>query len=300
MMNINDYIQMAAKDLIRKLNAGVPLCQCNTLTFKGEQLPDYNDAVLQDLYILRYGMAYAYEYKKLYKTMMDEMDVIRMTDVIWFGNKLEVVSFGCGTMIDYWALKRVFSEKAQIIYHGVDVVDWNNKVPACQEDVVKFHKQTASEYLASCEKLTADAYVFPKSISELDDEEIEAICNVWREKNIENEEVSLLFAMRSTDGNMLSDFKKAEKLCGALSSVGMTCTNTTIVDGVREKVYNLDEDFAEDIWWNVYNMLKNLPIMCKKYTSSLCNCNLCRENRNLPIGYNSYMKLKVFTFRKAA
>ena len=297
MMNINDYISMSAENFMRKLNAGVPLCQCKTLTFKEEQLPDYTNEIVQDFYIMRYGMAYAFEYKKLYKTMMENISSDVLDELTIYNRDFEVVSLGCGNMIDYWALRRVFPEEYTINYHGIDVVDWNNKFPCYPGDSMDFQKCKISEYFSSCDCFSADAYIFPKSISEFDDEEIEAVCESWRDKGIYNDEVHLLFAMRSTDTNLKLDCKKAKKLSSTLASFGMKSNGPVKVEGVGRKVYNLDKDFSENVWKKVYGDLENFPKACKKH-NNFCNCSACDFGRTLPIGYDRYMRLKIYTFRR--
>lgn len=163
MMTITDYINMKAEGLKNKLAAGASLCGCRSLRFDAGRVPDYTNDILQDVYVLRYGLAYAFEYKKMYTRLLDRT----LPE-----HELDVVSLGCGNMIDYWSLKQVLPASCQVRYHGVDKIDWEDKFSACPGDSVDFTQQDIYAYLDSCKELSADVYIFPKSISELAEEEI--------------------------------------------------------------------------------------------------------------------------------
>lgn len=92
MISITDYINMKADNFKEKIANGYDLCGCDTLRFDYGNLPDYTDDLLQDVYAMRYGLAYAHEYKVMYAKMLESLKP---------GFKLEVTSLGCGNMIDY-------------------------------------------------------------------------------------------------------------------------------------------------------------------------------------------------------
>lgn len=286
-----NYIANVLFDLNNRLNHGEKLCGCRSLQFNGGHLPDYNDPLVQDIYILRYGLAYAYEYKQMYSRFFQESEV---------GKNLEVVSVGCGNMIDYWALRKEAPKNCKIVYHGVDTIEWNKRFYSFLGPTVDFNHQSISEYLAARDKLTADVYVFPKSISEISDAELEKICNIIREKGIDKKEVHLLFAMRANETSLKMDWQKTTRLYKVMCEVGMECSNELNINGADSKVYELDENFNSKLNSIVYKTLDNLPNMCKNYKNQECTCNFCEENRNRPMLNNQYMRLQIFTFRKAA
>ena len=112
---------------------------------------------------MRYDLAYAHEYKVMCAEMLESMNP---------GASLEVTSLGCGNMVDYWSLKRVLPANCRVSYHGVDAIDWDDKFAACKGDKIDFALQYISDYLYDCDELKSDVYVFPKSISEIDDNEL--------------------------------------------------------------------------------------------------------------------------------
>lgn len=92
MISITDYINMKADNFKEKIANGYDLCGCDTLRFDYGNLPDYTDDLLQDVYAMRYGLAYAHEYNVMYAKMLESLKPCF---------KLEVTSLGCGNMIDY-------------------------------------------------------------------------------------------------------------------------------------------------------------------------------------------------------
>ena len=64
MISITDYINMKGKKFREKLASGYTMCECDTLRFNEGNLPDYRYYIVQDLYAMRYDLAYAHEYKE--------------------------------------------------------------------------------------------------------------------------------------------------------------------------------------------------------------------------------------------
>lgn len=95
MISITDYINMKGKKFRKKLASGYTMCECDTLRFNEGNLPDYRCYIVQDLYAMRYDLAYAHEYKRMYAEMLESLKP---------GASLEVTSLGCGNMVDYWSL----------------------------------------------------------------------------------------------------------------------------------------------------------------------------------------------------
>ena len=134
----------------------------------------------------------------------------------------------------------------KVNYHGVDVVDWEDKIAACNRDRINFAQESIADYLADCDELTSDVYVFPKSISEIDNDEVEGICRAIYEKGFAKDEVHLLFSMRDNKYNQDLDMAKTKKICAAVKEVGMLLESSTLYKGVEKMVYNCGKDFAID------------------------------------------------------
>lgn len=95
MIEITKYLQTVYEDLQRYVDNDVCLCKFKELNFEAGALPDYEDINIQQLYLLRYAFAYAFEYSRMYLDVLSQMDGV---------NGISVTSVGCGSMIDYWSL----------------------------------------------------------------------------------------------------------------------------------------------------------------------------------------------------
>lgn len=293
MISITDYINMKGKKFREKLASGYTMCSCDSLRFNEGNLPDYRYYIVQDLYAMRYDLAYAHEYKRMYTRLLQRMSP---------GSELEVTSLGCGNMVDYWSLKRVLPANCRVSYHGVDVIDWDDKFAGCKGDKIDFSLQYISDYLYDCDELESDVYVFPKSISEIDDDELEAICRIISEKGFAKDEVHFLFSMRANQYSLERDMAKTDKICAAIRAAGMMPDGKSgsLYTGPDKMIYNCDSDFNIDRLKKSYDMLNNLPYMCDNYHSGCCSCDLCAENRNQPMLKTKYIRYQIFTFRKVA
>lgn len=158
MISITDYINMKGKKFREKLASGYTMCECDPLRFNEGNLPDYRYYIVQDLYAMRYDLAYAHEYKRMYTRLLQRMSP---------GSELEVTSLGCGNMVDYWSLKRVLPANCRVSYHGVDAIDWDDKFAACKGDKIDFSLQYISDYLYDCDELESDVYVSPSPSARL-------------------------------------------------------------------------------------------------------------------------------------
>lgn len=293
MISITDYIKMKGEKFREKLALCYTMCECDTLRFNEGNLPDYRYYIVQDLYAMRYDLAYAHEYKRMYTRLLQRMSP---------GSELEVTSLGCGNMVDYWSLKRVLPANCRVSYHGVDVIDWDDKFAACKGDKIDFSLQYISDYLYDCDELKSDVYVFPKSISEIDDDELEAICRIISEKGFAKDEVHFLFSMRANQYSLDRDRAKTDKICAAIRDTGMMpdVKSGSLYKGLDKMIYNCDSDFNIDGLQSTYDMLNKLPYMCDNYLNGCRSCELCAENRNQPMLKTKYIRYQIFTFRKVA
>lgn len=127
---------------------------------------DYTSDPAQAMYILRYLYGYAYEYKRMYRELLDREPLS--------GNTLAVTSIGCGNMVDYWSLRTALRERpetaAAVDYTGVDISGWSRRfhIRAASGDRAKFVQMDAAAYLKEPDRAASDVYIFPKSIGEFD------------------------------------------------------------------------------------------------------------------------------------
>lgn len=174
MITINKYLDDILFDFKEYVTSGVRLCDLKEVHFDAGILPDYSDIHVQQLYLLRYAYAYSFEYKRMYASLIRRMNP---------GMEIAVTSIGCGSMIDYWALTRVVPNRCTIRYRGIDTIDWSYRMEQRPQDDVLFRNADAVELVSKAKRLTADAYIFPKSISEFSKSDIEEICIALGEKH---------------------------------------------------------------------------------------------------------------------
>lgn len=140
---------------------------------------DYTDPLTQAFYVWRYTLGYGYEYFRAYQEIL-EREIPR--------KELSVVSVGCGTGIDYWALDYALRcaedwdrSETRISYVGIDLIDWSaHAFRLLKNDRLAgsryVYGRDAVEYLCGGEGgdplSGADVVMFPKSILEIDAESL--------------------------------------------------------------------------------------------------------------------------------
>ena len=215
MINITQYLQDIYEDLQRYVDNDVCLCKFKELNFEAGVLPDYEDINIQQLYLLRYAFAYAFEYSRMYLDVLSQMDDV---------NNISVISVGCGSMIDYWSLVHALEMKSKmdcsIRYVGIDIIDWNYKIPQRQNDEVHYLIGNAADIFTNNSQFISDVYFFPKSISEFSDSELNAMANSFSSKKIQKNRFFVCISLREDQGSMDRDMQKTKCLIEAISKNG--------------------------------------------------------------------------------
>ena len=140
-------------------------------------------------------------------------------------------------MIDYWALTRVVPNRCTIRYRGIDTIDWSYRMEQRPQDDVLFRNADAAELISKAKRLTADAYIFPKSISEFSKSDIEEICIALGEKTPLQNTVYFLFSLRTDDRSMERDMSKTNYLFFRL------CWTTVFVSNDNPQyVYHFEQE----------------------------------------------------------
>ena len=116
----------------------------------------YNTSAKLQLYLLKYAYAYGFEYLAMCNEFIKD-----------FADKEEisVVSLGCGTMLEYWALANVLNMREKdeadkgeaekkvfwpiVKYLGVDAIKWNYSMETEERDRdrVKFSQESFEHFL---------------------------------------------------------------------------------------------------------------------------------------------------------
>lgn len=218
MIDITQYLQDIYEDLQRYVDNDVCLCKFKELNFEAGALPDYEDINIQQLYLLRYAFAYAFEYSRMYLDVLSQMDDV---------NSISVTSVGCGSMIDYWSLVHALEIRhkldCSIRYVGIDKIDWNYKIPERQNDEVHYLIGNAADFFTGNSQFVSDVYFFPKSISEFSDGELNAMSNSFSSKNIQKDRFFVCISLREDQGSMDRDIQKTKRLIEAIRENGF-CT----------------------------------------------------------------------------
>ena len=241
MINITQYLQDIYEDLQRYVDNDVCLCKFKELNFEAGAFPDYEDINIQQLYLLRYAFAYAFEYSRMYLDVLSQMDDV---------NNISVTSVGCGSMIDYWSLVHALEMKSKmdcsIRYVGIDIIDWNYKIPQRQNDEVHYLIRNAADIFTNNSQFISDVYFFPKSISEFSDSELNAMANSFSSKKIQKNRFFVCISLRKDQGSMDRDMQKTKCLIEAISKNGFYTKwpyNRYAYYDCNDGIVSLDNDF---------------------------------------------------------
>lgn len=273
MENLYNYLMSVKANFEDYLSSGKALCDLSSMRFNSGNLPDYTNKHIQELYILRYTYAYAFDYKYLYKMALSDVKK----------KHIKVLSIGCGNYVDYFGLRAAVSRSASIDYHGVDVVDWYYKFNADSGDRITFSKGDVLEYLLKQDQLDYDLYIFPKSISEFSKRELQQIGKAIAEMVPSEKNIKILLSLRAKEQSMNSDKANSTVLHDALCECGM------LADSNNRKTYKLksninqlrinkiDESFDNPT--EIDCLLKHLSDYCNE-NQSFAKCNSCPVSTN--------------------
>ena len=207
MLSINDYLDNILIDFESYARSGVKLCDLKSVHYDAGRIPDYSSLHIQQLYLLRYAYAYSFEYKRMYEELLHRSD---------FGSSIAVTSIGCGSMIYFWALANVVPESCRIRYRGIDTIDWAYQISARDQDDMKFICHDAIDCLFKAKTLSADVYIFPKSISEFPASVMRRIGQIFGEKMPAGNTVFFLFSLRTDLGSLERDVNRTRALFNAM------------------------------------------------------------------------------------
>ena len=140
---LNNVVLGAIRRVIEELESGDPeridhvRREMENLCYIRDQEPspeDYSDTVFCDLYLTRFGYAYAFEYSVIYDAIIRSYSAIEQARN---GSPvLGVSTLACGTMIDAWGLAYALAcikendiqelqDDIELSYHGEDRTRWS-------------------------------------------------------------------------------------------------------------------------------------------------------------------------------
>lgn len=268
MINITTYLTKIYEDLKTYIDSDVYLCKFKALNFEAGMVPNYEDINIQQLYLLRYAFAYAFEYSKMYLDVLSQMEGT---------NHISVVSIGCGTMIDYWALTYALEKNkmmnSSIEYVGIDKVDWNYKFPKRLNDQVYYLIGDAKDILKNNGDFFPDVYFFPKSISEFSENQINILANSFSLNNIHKNKFFVCISLRDAEGSTNRDVQKTKCIIEAIGKNGFKTTwpynQFTYYEGYNGITLS-DRSFQYPS--DALQFVKNLYMECANYKIEDSNC----------------------------
>lgn len=256
------------------------LCDLKCIDFGSSALPDYNNVHVQQLYLLRYAFAYAFEYKWIFAKQLPEHKLFGDPDI-------SILSIGCGSCLDYWGAINAITKKrlqSKVKYFGVDKVAWNYVFSARKQDSLDFYKGDIVEYLEENAVLDYNFIVFPKSISEFDKEIFRKICSSIRRIKFSQKHIVLLVSLRNNSNNCLSDLSRVDELVAAFKANkhheyafrNYEKGKCFAVGDEGIRAYDSSFVYPQDI----YNFLNSLMMNCSKYIKRGVSCNNCERLLN--------------------
>ncbi len=210
---IEDYLNLVYEDLKPYIDGEQRLCALKNVNYINN-IPDYTNVRVQQLYLLKYSYAYAYEYTEIYRRILPELRE---------QEKLSVSSIGCGTMIDFWSLiQAMYKENMNLPIHyvGIDKVNWNYRFQGKVPNEVTFLNGNVVDCFLNNQKFVSDIYLFPKSICEFSMEEINQIGMCFKTKPIEKDKFFLCVSLRNSNENKIKDMQKTDILVNAIEQNG--------------------------------------------------------------------------------
>ena len=120
-INITKFIENIYNFRLKEfINNNQDLCELSINFFNGDELPDYSKEHVQESYLLKYSLAYSFEFYEMYNKIIDSLKD---------KGYINVISLGCGSCIDYWSLCYTLYKKninTKINYIGVDKIKWES------------------------------------------------------------------------------------------------------------------------------------------------------------------------------
>ena len=180
------------------------------INFNGGGSMDYSKSWICQQYMLRYTMAYAFEYYVMYFIALSQLDE----------PTARAYSFGCGSGLDCLSLayaKVKLDHDKEVGYRGIDLIDWAENFDLTNLPGVDAKKYVDKEgmlaFLKKDPEYMPNILFFPKILSELNDEIVTSFCNLL--KDLKSEELIVCVSYRSSE-TMSNDFEKVGPIMTAL------------------------------------------------------------------------------------
>lgn len=198
------------------LKYGIDSAGMNSFNYSSGQAQEYSVPWVARHYMLRYAMAYAFEYYVMYALALG-----------WLKDKAKVYSFGCGTGFDCLSLlyaKRKIGYRHDVQYRGTDIAEWSEDCkfdPAVWIPGSKIYYGEKNgdmvNFLNHGEYYVPNILLFPKMLSEVPNEVMDNFCS--KLGGLKDRRLVLCISYRS-DYSHNVDSEVAKKIIDKLNSLG--------------------------------------------------------------------------------
>lgn len=286
-MTINEYLENVFCDFKKLVEHSQDICSLKGLTFERGIIPDYTDEKVQLLYILRYTFAYAYEYREMYKEILNQFDNTE---------SLNVTSFGCGPMTDYWSLNEACKTSSRrFSYTGVDIIDWSHKFKQCPPNGYGFINKDVVKYLEDNNTISSNVLFFPKSIGEFSDDDFSLICDNLSTAIFLQDKIAIGVSLRNESYHNKIDTDRINRLVASICKNNFKITKndpTSYSDSTA--IISCDGSFKYPDDSKYY--IANLQDKCKNHEICENNCS-SRLNRQ-PMLYITNINYKIILLER--
>jgi hypothetical protein len=169
---MNKKMRIIFNDFIKNLDNEKNYCKLKSFNFCSNNLPNYNESIIQQYYLLRFLPAYFVEYFHIYSRLLGEN---------FINNKYNILSIGCGCGLDFWGIKfasELNNSKTEIAYTGMDIVEW--------------------EYWDSCDEEEYNIIIFPKSVGEFDCDSFVNLKESLKNTSFKKDRIAIIASLRSS------------------------------------------------------------------------------------------------------
>lgn len=274
------------------------LCPVKGLRYDGMRIPDYNDIMVQQLYLLRYFPAYLVEYYDIYREILKYKALKK---------PFRVLSIGCGCGLDYYALELALRDQGtncskSVYYTGVDKIKWHYTDSFGNRD----YKIITTNILDlgninQIQEEPFDIIIFPKSIGEFSDNEFELLIGRFNASDFPQKKVFIVSSLRK-EYSAIDQERMRILLENIERTHGYICNKPKTEYIYYTQSVGLRKYFPDFIYPNdIYQFLDNLSQACptRKANGRFCedDCADTLSNKR-PILRTDHIRYQYFMLTK--
>ncbi|HFC9205402.1 hypothetical protein [Clostridium perfringens] len=206
---INEKMNKIYADFNKNLDVEKQYCILKRFRFDGNNIPDYNNEIMQQYYLLKYLPAYYAEYYWIYS---------KIIELKFLNDDFNILSIGCGAGIDLWSIHYAAKSKKlnkKIRYTGYDVINWKYW-DDCDEEVYFFHQDISK--LLDFNKDKYNIIIFPKSIGEFNLSCFKNLKNCIKRTDFDSEKIIFILSMRNTRAG--DDMNRVREIISIMNNKG--------------------------------------------------------------------------------